>query len=435
MAFQSFPRPAAGLRAPKFRFGRRYRFGLEIRVHLVMIRRFGRLGRFAIAALLGWATRCSPQPPELFFYPPPFQLGDGSILSSPVTVDASQITIDFPVIHEMAGVVLIVYWSQLCPSRDHCDFSMIDEVLSYWGARHKKVVLAVATVGFPIKTVQDGKTLFRGATPQWVLDKATGYEEQSRAIDTGHHEATTWNKYPSYRDPEFRKDVRELVQSLSRYDGNPVIDHVRISTGMLTEDNASPDGLKYNVAGFGDEDWIRYCEAMLGIFSQAFPHTGLEFDIGRISWAYARGDPNSKKKADAFVRGLIKHKVFLAFDGLRSEIKSVLSQGPETQDGEARSIQYLHLVGQHGLPVGLEAFGPFTNPKMHDAQALLDVIDAIRPSRLVLFADVAGSLNFRREGANHMNVTTAKLYSVSRVNEIADYSERLLQLCRPTDAR
>jgi len=65
---------------------------------------------------------------------------------------------------------------------------------------------------------------------------------------------------------------------------------------------------------------------------------------------------------------------------------------------------------------------------MHDVQAIFETIDAIRPSRLVLFADVPGSLNLRREGSNQTNASTAKLFGVSRVNEIADDSESLLRL-------
>ncbi|HUZ64016.1 MAG TPA: hypothetical protein VMU82_09950, partial [Acetobacteraceae bacterium] len=121
-----------------------------------------RLRRWGFGAILWGAAACiAPAsagaagfaPPQLFFYPPPYQLADGSLVASPVTVAAAQITTQFPRIREMSGVALLVYWSRLCPTAGRCDFSLIDKVLRYWGARGKKVVLGVATVGFPIKTM------------------------------------------------------------------------------------------------------------------------------------------------------------------------------------------------------------------------------------------------------------------------------------------
>jgi len=47
----------------------------------------------------------------------------------------------------MSGVVLIVYWSTLCPEPQGFDFSLIDKVLKFWreggvGRRHHRLPLS-----------------------------------------------------------------------------------------------------------------------------------------------------------------------------------------------------------------------------------------------------------------------------------------------------
>src|SRR5579864_5029408 len=109
--------------------------------------------------------------PALFFYSPPFRPAGSLTLRSPPTLSADQITTLFPAIPEMSGVVLMVYWSTLCPQADSCDFSLIDKTLDYWGRRGKKVLLAVATMGFPDSLPVHGTETLVGATPDWVLAK------------------------------------------------------------------------------------------------------------------------------------------------------------------------------------------------------------------------------------------------------------------------
>src|ERR1700730_8142672 len=99
------------------------------------------------------ASMLASERPQLFFYPPARRLSDGSESGGIVTLDPLQITSNFPAIPQMSGVVLVVIWSSLCPQADHCDFSPIDQVLDFWGARNKKVILNVATVGPPVKVL------------------------------------------------------------------------------------------------------------------------------------------------------------------------------------------------------------------------------------------------------------------------------------------
>src|SRR5450631_2397251 len=143
------------------------------------------------------------QPPALFFYPQEYRYTDGHTLNSPQTVTADQITKSFPFIPQMSGVVLMVYWSALCPTAHHCDFSIIDEVLHYWGKRGKKVVLDVATIGFPSHPLVDSKEIV-GATPQWVMKQITTYDYDHTPILDGTPPTNEGSaKFPDFRDKRF----------------------------------------------------------------------------------------------------------------------------------------------------------------------------------------------------------------------------------------
>jgi len=127
----------------------------------------------AILASISWlsstlARAGGPGPPELYFYPPPYKLPNGSLSPSILTVAPEQITDLFPSVKEMDGVVLLVAWNQLCPRANSCDFSLIDRVLNYWGPRGKKVILSLSTMGLPVKVMVDGRERFLEETPEWA---------------------------------------------------------------------------------------------------------------------------------------------------------------------------------------------------------------------------------------------------------------------------
>jgi hypothetical protein len=81
--------------------------------------------------------------PPLFVYPEPYRFADGRALTSPQTMDVDQITTRIPEVSALTGVVLVVYWSTICPTAA-CDFSLIDKTIDYWHARGKHVVLTVS---------------------------------------------------------------------------------------------------------------------------------------------------------------------------------------------------------------------------------------------------------------------------------------------------
>jgi len=380
---------------------------------------------FFLVALVSGATAA----PKLFFYPPPHKLADGSIVASPVTSKAEQLTTDFPAIDEMSGVALIVYWSQLCPAENHCDFSLIDKVLSYWGERSKTVVLAVATVGYPIKTIRSGNTAYQNATPEWVLSHTSRYSTLSPTINSPGKETKIVTEFPSYADPYFVSAIQKLVQALAaRYDGNPNISEVRISTGLLTEDNPSVEGLKSSMPGFSESFWIAFCRKMTDVYLASFKKTQLEFDVGRISWALAGKDQKAIGEAQAFYQYLIDRKIFIAFNGLRDKLWPLLTGAANEPAGAKKSLLFLSQARRAHLSVGLEAYGPISLPEMQNTDAIGHVICSIEPDRLIFFTTFPSLINYQRHGANAANKPTIIRFLGPKLDDLIKLADRYLSM-------
>jgi hypothetical protein len=391
-------------------------------------RSFRRAARAVAIALLAIAPSPAWPSPELFFYPPPVRLGDGSVIASPVMLTPAQITTDFPVVREMSGIVMIVYWSQLCPTVDECNLDIIKDALAYWGSRGKKVVLSVATVGFPIKTATADGFRFIAATPDWLLPKIRTFTELSRTIDTGGQQGQAPTTFPSYADPKFNTAVRNLVNMIGRFDGNSALARVRISTGLLGEDNPSVDGYRSKMPDFTPQFWIDYSHALVAMYGRACVRTPLEFDIGYLSWAWVLGDARVKTAVDRFVADLIAKRVMIAFNGLQSNTQSLIgSPGTRTTAGPARSIAYLQQAKEEGCPIGLEAAGPLTAKRMEDIASIAGAVERLRPDRLVLFGTDAGLLNFARNGSNETNRSTREFLKGVVPNQATDRVGKLLQ--------
>jgi len=312
----------------------------------------------------------------------------------------------------MAGVVLIINWSQLCPTPDRCDFSIVEQVLSYWRTRGKRVILAVATVGYPYRSVEGGNPHYVSATPDWVLDQIQTYSADSLALGRIGNQTRATVRFPSYSDPRFAKLIAALVQQLSRFDGHVALSQIRISTGFLTEDNPSPAGPKWLIPGYTDLDWVAYCRQMANLFERNFHQTQLEFDFGVVALAYQRGGPAERLAVDRLVDHLIAQKTFLAFDGLQSSMVTSISPRAKQEDEVPRIVHYLKIAGDKYNGAGLEAMVPISDDRMQDVKSLVAVVKALKPSRLVLFPEAAGSLNRERRGANEQNATATQWLDV-----------------------
>jgi len=161
--------------------------------------------------------------PLLFFYPPPFKPPDEKRITSPQTLTRSQATVEVPIFNRMSGVVVLVYWSTICPQENLCDFDLINDILDYWRERKKKVVLSIASIGYPILLQSAAGARFLTATPEWVMAKVRTYRRTTRLLAAGKAESRS-AFFPDFRDPAFMSAIRSLIGELARrYDGDPVI--------------------------------------------------------------------------------------------------------------------------------------------------------------------------------------------------------------------
>lgn len=339
--------------------------------------------------------------PALYFYPPPAILSNGQRAYTPLTVNAPQITTQFPEIKEMSGVSLLIYWGQIEPQRDQYDFSIIDQALAYWGAKGKKVILGVGTVGFPFREADD---TINSATPAWVLGEVSTFQQMALVIPFSREPAKnhTLATMPSYWDPRFVKETRKLVEKLAaRYDGNPALAYVRIGTGLLGEDNATLDGLKATMPGWSKMNWVHYCQQMADIYAGAFHKSQIEFDEGWIPIIEATGTPEEQAAARAFSKSLNDRHVFRAFNGFESQDFSIWQQGDVTTLTPwhlciRTDLTELKLAKEQGCRIGLES-GPFRET-LWDVSAIANLEKTLGPNRLVLFNDVPMLLRHDREG-------------------------------------
>lgn len=326
----------------------------------------------------------------LFLYPSPMLVENGKMIASPITFRIEQITTMMPDTNEISGIVMIVYWSQLCPEQDKCDYSIIDNTLKYWAARNRKVVLCVATVGHPIEYGVLGNLQINNATPKWVLDKTVTYKKDTRVIGYGGAQGVYKQEvFPYYTDQFFLQETERLVSDLAkRYDGNESLYSVRVATGVLGEDHPSSNGLRTGIPSYSDQDWIVYTNRILELYAMHFKRTQLEFDINRLSWIYVQRNAKLNSQIDALIDKMHDLKVFLSHNGLRAESLEKYRQKP-VKDGHAQSLKFLKAYKNAGGEIGLEAIGPIQSEKMSDIDEVVAAVNEFNPKRVVLFGSTA----------------------------------------------
>lgn len=330
--------------------------------------------------LLMLSCQAATARPLLFLYPIPYRFSDGQTLDSPQTMTVAQITRKMPELRIADGVVLMVYWSTLCPEPGRCNFSLINQTIRYWGLKHKQVVLDVVTIGFPIW----GPSGVETATPRWVLSQVRTYQWKTRLL--GKHGQSIMATMPDFTDNRFLVDIQDLLKGLHQFDGNKSLSQIRIATGLMGEDNPLIGPMMKSAAGFSEQSWLEYCEKLTVLYYKEFPHTQLEFDIGRLSWMAALGSTKDRSSIEEFLQSLLIHHVMLAFDGLSSESLMQLRRD-NPKSGVGQSLRYLQNYQARGGEIGLEAMRHASAPAMKDYHAIAEVIRIMKPNRLVLFAD------------------------------------------------
>jgi hypothetical protein len=380
---------------------------------------------FLVAAPFVWRwgrASSAERPPrkiDLYFYPAPYRLETGEVMYTPFAVDEASCAAAFPQIAEMAGVVIMPYWSQVSPRAGVHDLGLIDHALSYWAARGRTVVIGVVTVGPPLRA-RRGELV--GATPAWLMRGIDAYEQDCDFVGTVRpvEPARTRFRFPSYWDPRFLSAQAALIAALARFDGYPAVSRVRIATGVAAEDNPTFDGLRNAMPGFSNLAWIDYSRRIARLYLAAFRRTPLEFDVDRMGWIRATGTPIERNAADAFVAWLGRRGVFLAMNGL--DTPNALDWLAGGSSGTTRSIDYLVQRRWRAQPVGFEG-ASLDNLGEEDLRTQARVFKTVGASRMVLFSDSACALDFVRSGPTARNATGRALFGEAKLRATAARAE------------
>jgi hypothetical protein len=164
---------------------------------------------------------------------------------------------------DLAGVVLVSYWSQIEPAKGTFDWNVIETDMAPWVAAGKKVILRISTSG-----VASWDPPYSGSgTPQWVFGDGT------RAIsDNG-------GTIPVYWDQAYLSDYASFVQSFAQqFDGNPGVSFIEPGIGMggetLAETNASAAGIaSWEADGYSNAQWLTTVEHIASFFKTSFHQT------------------------------------------------------------------------------------------------------------------------------------------------------------------
>jgi hypothetical protein len=426
-------------------------------------RRASLLAALLAGAACSHAASSSPPPAgratAIYVYAPPDWLPDGvSRTGANLATSLSQMTDAFPAIDEMSGIILMIAWNQLCPaSPDSCDFTLVDAVLDYWHARGKKVILNVATVGYPYAAWVNGAPVYLNETPQWVLDRL--------APDAAHPVGGTYPgtptltigkipaapipamTYPAYWDDRFVQLSSDLASQLAaRYDSHPALQAVRIGYGLQGEENPTIFGAQVALypAGFTFQSWLTYVRQITDIYLAAFATTTLETDISYTPWIrnYAAGhaDPASVAAADAFVAYLMAHadRISIGYNGFEDTscltLPAVACPSATTADLtparlaiETAAMGYVAQVKAAGQRFSLEG-GPLLNPDMSGPD-LDAALVALVPDRYDLWGGDAASLDYERNGftVTPQNQATMKWYGDAVARRCATEGEDVLR--------
>jgi hypothetical protein len=228
--------------------------------------------------------------------------------------------------------------------------------------------------------------------------------------------------FPRYDDPLFCRETRKLVRELGkRYDGNPAISYMRVSTGKSGEDN--PYG-RIGTTWFTNHLWINYSRKVTQYYLANFRRTRLEFDVlwTAIVAAGAKSvtplTSDEQNEAQEFIDYTVSKKIFIAFNGIApaptnqtpgatainpSGTCGGYSPQPDATTTAMTAAPYAQIarLREKRIPFGLEG-NALSDPCMAPSR-ISAILNFYRPQRVVFFGDVAALMNFAREGLNQNN--------------------------------
>ena len=162
-------------------------------------------------------------------------------------------------------------WDEINPAPGYYNWELIDTWIDQQVALGKKV-------GFAVNTYK-GADSGGDVTPAWV------YEAHPNAHIFCYDEFSV----PKYWDPDWQAAYRTFLQALGqRYNGDPRVAFIEVSTGVYGEARPVESGLNNCVRDHGltSDLWVQTVKRILDMYRDAFPDTPLLFQMGHfLRWS------------------------------------------------------------------------------------------------------------------------------------------------------
>jgi hypothetical protein len=207
---------------------------------------------------------------------------------------------------DLAGVVLVYYWSQIEPTKGTFDWSVVQSNMAPWVAAGKKVILRISTSG----SASWDPPYSGSGTPSWVFSDGT------RSItDNGE-------TLPVYWDQAYLTDYQSFAHSFAlEFDGNPNVAFIEAGIGMggetLAETDPSGSGVAaWQAHGYTDSLWLTTVEKIASFFAASF-HTTRIFPL--VDMTFFDGNTSLYQSLLSWIRA--EPNWGLQYDGLTSTQK------------------------------------------------------------------------------------------------------------------
>lgn len=326
----------------------------------------------------------------IYTYVAPY-LNNGEIFTSPIITSPSQVKWIDDVDNYVDGVVLLLYWSVLCPRKGECNFEVIDSAISHWSNKGKKVGLNIATVGYPIfqSKYYGGKII--NATPKWVMRTAKTFERKTTIIEKDVYKRSSW-EFPFYSDKNFQDESINLIKMLGKkYNKDTNVSFVRIGTGVVGEENPSTNGQNNGIPNFTNISWYDYVKMMTLAYINAFPDKELELDIVWAGWVYKYGSQEDVDVLNKFISLIESNNIVIGFNGMRATSLDELTRGSSPH---AHNLNILNNYRNRGKSISLEGYGPPWDKMMTPYRNLVSIVCELKPVRVNFFGSFYQFANF-----------------------------------------
>lgn len=349
----------------------------------------------------------------LYSYVAPY-VENGEIFTSPILTSPNQVAMLGDFGPTVDGVVLLVYWSLLCPRKEECNFKVIDSAIELLSNKGKKIALNIVTVGYPILMSKNYSGKIENATPTWIMEETIGFNRKTTVIERGVYKKSTW-KFPYYRDKYFQEESLKLIKLLGeKYNNNSNISFVRIGTGVVGEENPSTNGKNTEIPSFTNKEWYGYVKKISNSYIKSFPDKELELDIVWAGWVQKYGTPKDNIILNEFLQYLGEKNIVLGFNGMRASSIDEYSNGDSPH---ANNLRILSKYKKAGKSVSLEGYGPPWEESMMPYKNLVEIICEIKPLRVNYFGSVYQFAGLNMNSEENVNKPATEILARNKIKD------------------